>query len=360
VNVLLYRRRLDLASGAGQLLLAQARALETAGATVELACRGGRAKFFLRSGRWPKRWTRARQRARQADSGWRIVDHSLEIPSAQIVFVHNLQSELKRYLQRPGLDALAAQEAAFFRELRLGTPIVANSRLVKAGLIREFGLGAQRIEVIHPGFEPSKFNAARAVELRALARRMLGIGEHTPLVGLVTSGDLQKRGLDAFLVTASAVARAAPDVRFLVVGSSSLPEAAKRHPLVAAGTVRYQPKSTRPELWFAALDVFLYPALFEEFGMVVLEAQACGIPILTSRRVGAAECLAHEYEPWLLEQPNAGDFARLALELLADGAARQRLAAAGAERAAALGLQKYADASAALILTLKTGESSTG
>ena len=64
------------------------------------------------------------------------------------------------------------------------------------------------------------------------------------------------------------------------------------------------PKSRTPEPWFAALDVFLYAAHFEEFGLVVNEAQAMGVPVLTSRRVGAAECLPENQREWLLEQPD--------------------------------------------------------
>ena len=71
----------------------------------------------------------------------------------------------------------------------------------------------------------------------------------------------------------------------------------------ARGVVRYRPKSRHPEPWFAALDLFLYPARFEEFGMVLAEAQAMGVPVLTSRRVGASECLPSAYAPWLLDGP---------------------------------------------------------
>ena len=50
--------------------------------------------------------------------------------------------------------------------------------------------------------------------------------------------------------------------------------------------------------------------------MVVLEALACGIPVLTSRRVGAAECLPPPYEPWLLAAPEPIRFAEFAVRLL--------------------------------------------
>jgi UDP-glucose:(heptosyl)LPS alpha-1,3-glucosyltransferase len=99
----------------------------------------------------------------------------------------------------------------------------------------------------------------------------------------------------------------------------------------------------------AALDLFLYAARFEELGLVVLEAQALGVPVLTSRRVGAAECLAAEYERWLIDVPDPAAFAASALALLADHDARHALGAAGAARAAAHDENAYVRATLATL-----------
>ena len=127
----------------------------------------------------------------------------------------------------------------------------------------------------------------------------------------MTSGDFAKRGLDLFLATAPRGSRSArPDARFLVVGSKELPERrARRMRSCARGVVLYRPKSRAPERWFAALDLFLYAARFEEFGMVVAEAQAMGVPVLTSRLVGASECLPDAYARWLLDGPEPAGMA---------------------------------------------------
>ncbi len=301
----MYRRSIDIASGTGQLMLMQARAFKAAGVDVTLACDHGGLKFRLRTG-WPaRRLSVAKIAALQAERDVFVVDHSLAIPSANVVCVHNLMSEVARHMH--GVDAAPeiAAEAAFFRELKVDTPVIANSRLVKAALTERFGIAAERISVIYPGFRSDRFGRGQALRLRAAARRALRLAPATPLIGFVTSGDFAKRGLDLFLAAAVELLRARPDARFLVVGSKRLPAWALGHPLVADGLLQHRGKSARPLQWFAALDVFLYPAHFEEFGMVVLEALACGIPVLTSRRVGAAECLPPPYEPWLSELSRA-------------------------------------------------------
>jgi glycosyltransferase involved in cell wall biosynthesis len=76
--------------------------------------------------------------------------------------------------------------------------------------------------------------------------------------------------------------------------------------------------------------------------MVVAEAQASGVPVLTSRIVGASECLPPEYGPWLLDRPDAGAFAERALALLEDAGSRAKLAVAAATSVAAFDERAYA------------------
>lgn len=351
MTILLYRPSLDFASGAGQLMQMQLHALRAAGENAEIGCERGALKFWLRSG------TRARRipvhTARDAGRERFVVDHGLCVPNAGVVFVHNLATEASAHLSRPDWAAQAEAERSFFRELRADALLVANSRLVADALCTRFPLAPERVVVQHPGFRAARFNPARAADLRAAARRELGIAEGVPLVGLITSGDFEKRGLDVFVGAAERITAARADTRFLVVGSKSLPAAVRANALVGTGRLLYRPKSRAPERWFAALDLFLYPALFEEFGMVVLEAQAVGLPIVTSRRVGATECLPSVYEPWLAERPLTDDLAERVLALLADAAARSGLSAAGLANAPTYDDRAYARASAETILAQK-------
>ena len=349
--ILLYRPSLDFSSGAGQLMRMQLRALRDAGESAEIGCERGALKFWLRSGtharRIPLRAVRDAARERF------VVDHGLCVPSAAVVFVHNLATEASAYVPRQDSAVQAAAERDFFEQLRADALLVANSRLVAGSLCARFRSAPERVVVQHPGFQAARFNPGRAAALRASARRDLGIGPDAPLVGLITSGDFEKRGLDVFVAAAERITARRPDARFLVVGSKALPLVVRGHALVGTGRLLYRPKSRAPERWFAALDLFLYPALFEEFGMVVLEAQAMGLPIVTTRRVGAAECLPAVYEPWLADRPLAADLADRVLALLADDAARRALSAAGTENAPAYDDRAYARASAATILVQK-------
>jgi glycosyltransferase involved in cell wall biosynthesis len=257
------------------------------------------------------------------------------------------------HVPRSDWHARVEAERTFFRELGADVPLVANSRLVKNALVAHFGIAAGRVVVHHPGFRSERFNPRRAAELRDAARRELGVAVDAPLVGLITSGDFAKRGLDLFLDSAERIAAARSDARFLVVGSKSLPDAARSHALVANGRLLHRRKGRDPERWFAALDLFLYPARFEEFGIVVAEAQAVGLAVVTSRLVGAAECLPPTYDRWLSDRPIAAELAARSIELLADDRARRELVAAGIANAAAHDDRAYASATVATILAQK-------
>ncbi|HEX5046992.1 MAG TPA: glycosyltransferase family 4 protein [Gammaproteobacteria bacterium] len=351
MSVLLYRPSLDLRSGTGQLMLAQLKGLEAAGVDARLACERGRWRFFLRTGVVPAGVVAAD--ARRAAATRFIVDHGLAVPQADVVFVHNLATEAVRHLERDDWVEAARGEAAFFAALNPAAPIVANSRLVAGALVAHHGIPRERIVVHYPGYARTVFAPGRAAALRSSARGALGIDASAPLVGFVTSGDFRKRGLDLFLESAARIAAARPATRFLVVGSKTLPDWARAHGLVRSGRLLHRPKGREPERWMAALDLFLYAARFEEFGLVVLEAQALGVPVLTSGRVGAAECLAPEYGRWLIDAPDASAFAANADTLLADVETRRRLSAAGAAHAAAFDRDAYVTAT---LETLRAAE----
>jgi glycosyltransferase involved in cell wall biosynthesis len=348
----LFLKKLDLYSGTGQLLRTQVQALRAAGVDATLACERGGLRYYLRTGIKTKRTSAAALRARAGDPDALIVDHNLSIPEADAVFVHNLATDANRFLPAPDLRA-AAEEREFFGELPGSTPLIANSALVKAALVEHFALSPERIVVHHPGHEAHRFAAGSRQELRARARRRLGWGDSTPVVGFVTSGNFRKRGLDLLLSAAERIVAAEPEARFLIVGARELPKDAGQHALFASGTAAYRPKNHWPELWMAALDLFVYPARYEEFGMVVLEAAALGVPVVTSQRVGAAECLPAEYAPWLGAAPDVDEFAERTLQLLGDTATRARLAAAGTRAAETQDARRYGAETAATILAQK-------
>ncbi|HEX6999818.1 MAG TPA: glycosyltransferase family 4 protein [Gammaproteobacteria bacterium] len=353
MKVLLCRSRVSLLSGTGPLIVMQAEALRRQGCAVLVGCERGAWKVFFRTGLPARRFTPEAAAEHAGRAGWLVVDHGMRLPRADVLFVHNLATLARLHVAREELDAEAAEEAEQFRRLDAATPVVANSHLVRQALVERCGLAPQRVVVHYPGYRAARFNPERTAALRAGARRELALHDDALLVGFVTSGDLQLRGLDLFLTAAERIGRSLPQARFLVVGSARLPRWAADHALVRSGRVLYRPRSASPERWFAALDVFFYPARFDAFGLVVIEALACGVPVITSRRVGAAECLPAAYAPWIAAQPEGEELAELAIALCSDATAREELVRAGLEASPALAAERYVAQSLATILGQK-------
>ncbi len=76
-----------------------------------------------------------------------------------------------------------------------------------------------------------------------------------------------------------------------VVGSVNLDGDPSVERLRAKGRFFHAPATLRVEDYFAAADVFVLPAFYEEFGLTALEALASGCPVILGSRVGAAEIL---------------------------------------------------------------------
>ena len=57
------------------------------------------------------------------------------------------------------------------------------------------------------------------------------------------------------------------------------------------------------EKYFSSADIFVFPTLYEPFGLVILEAMASGLPVVTSKLAGAAELIENGKDGLLLDDP---------------------------------------------------------
>jgi glycosyltransferase involved in cell wall biosynthesis len=57
--------------------------------------------------------------------------------------------------------------------------------------------------------------------------------------------------------------------------------------------------------YFAASDIFVFPTTYEPFGLVITEALASGLPVVTSKLAGASELITDGYDGMLLSNPKA-------------------------------------------------------
>jgi UDP-glucose:(heptosyl)LPS alpha-1,3-glucosyltransferase len=187
---------------------------------------------------------------------------------------------------------------------------------------------ADRVTVIPHAVDLEAFNPATRDSQRAAVRRELGAVEGDVLALYV--GDLQKGAAEAL----RAVARV-PGTRLALVSfSDQRGAAALAAELGVRDRVTFVPGSDRVERFYAAADVFLYPTLYDTFGMVIAEAMASGLPVVTTATAGASELIEDGVDGLVV--PSVSDVASLAaaLERLArDPELRSRVGAAARRKA---------------------------
>jgi UDP-glucose:(heptosyl)LPS alpha-1,3-glucosyltransferase len=165
---------------------------------------------------------------------------------------------------------------------------------------------------------------------RSAARQALGLAPDTVVIGFV-GHDLKKKGLDVLL---RAVALLPFEATVLVVGQPA--QAASYQAQVAAlgagkqcrflGVVRQMPAI------YAALDCLAHPTTQDVFPMVLLEAMALGVPVITTLAPynSMASLLTDRQEALLLKDPHdAGELARQLTDVARDESLRRHLVSAG-------------------------------
>ena len=184
---------------------------------------------------------------------------------------------------------------------------ICNSHLMREDLAQRYRLDAERLRVIYPGYRPQQFDRREREIYRGAVRKELGVGDQL-LIGLVTSGDYEKRGLDILLEAYAGLEQKLKDKTLVLVlgklaGTQSFIDHARS--MGIADKLRLVSHTRRPQRYFHALDICVHPARFEEFGQSVQEAMACGVPVVTSRRVGATELLPRSLYASLPHAPDA-------------------------------------------------------
>jgi glycosyltransferase involved in cell wall biosynthesis len=191
-----------------------------------------------------------------------------------------------------------------------------------------FGLNWQsdsRFRVVHCGIDLERF---RQDVCRQAVRQELGIPLNALVVGHV--GSFRPPKNHAFLLQIAAeVLKMRPDVRFLLVGDGPLRpqiEARARDLGIEKNVIFAGVRSDVPRLMLGAMDVFLFPSLWEGLGIVLVEAQAAGLRCVSSDVVpGQASVVPDAFNRFSLSA-NASTWATRVLQTVECGALPKEMA----------------------------------
>ena len=167
--------------------------------------------------------------------------------------------------------------------------VICNSRMIKEEIRHWFSLPEEKLHVIYSGVDTESFHPRLKAENRQAVRGRLGIGEETPLFLFVGSG-YERKGLAPLL---AALSTGPQNAQLLVVGKDKHAARfqAQAQNLGLGGRVRFLGPQKNVKPYYGAADAFVLPTLYDPFPNVALEAMACGLPLVTSLKSGAAELI---------------------------------------------------------------------
>lgn len=267
--------------------------------------------------RQPIEGLRRRRAFREADDGRSMIYHATNFiapqhPGRLVVTIHDLS--FMRYREMHPAQRLAWLEKGLWRTLAAADRIIVVSEFTRNELIALTGVERQRVEVVPLGAAPEFRPRVEAETESTRARQGLSHRGYGLFVGNLEPRKNLGRLLDAWERLPGEIRG---DFPLVVAGGKGwrddrlmqrLEEAAAR------GTVRltgFVPAAELPDL-VASARFLAFPSLYEGFGIPVLEAMACGVPVLTSNRASLPEVAG---DAALLVDPES-------VEAIAEGLAR--------------------------------------
>ena len=225
------------------------------------------------------------------------------------------------------------------------TRLIANTSTEAAELESLYGADPRAVDVVAPGVDLQVFSSRNSGASR------VRMGVPRGVFHIVFAGRIQRMKGPQVLIRAAAELHARrPDIplHVTVLGAGSGAEVLDLQPLVDSlglhGQVSLRPPVNAAVLaeWFRAADVVAVPSFSESFGLVALEAQACGTPVLAANVGGLPKAVEHGRTGLLVDGHESGRWSAELERLYDDAGLRRALGYGAAVHASEFGWKRTA------------------
>jgi D-inositol-3-phosphate glycosyltransferase len=229
--------------------------------------------------------------------------------------------------------------------------LVANTHAEAKELIELYHADPNRVRVVHPGVDLDVFVPGN----QSLARKELGVAEDA--IVLLFVGRIQPlKAPDVLIEAAAEILKRNPELRSRLVvaicGGPSGSGLERPDALVTlagqlgiSDIVKFVPPTSRAELvkWFQAASVCVVPSYSESFGLVAIEAQACGTPVIAARVGGLPTAVRDGISGVLVDGHEAETWATQIMSVVSDEELRSKLAKGAIAHASHFGWEDTTD-----------------
>ena len=209
-----------------------------------------------------------------------------------------------------------------------GQILLALSRAAAADFQRYHQVEPQRIRLVYNGVDTVRYSPQQCLPHREPARRGLGLPADA-VTGLIVAHNFRLKGVATLLAAMRRLVAAGGKPRLVIVGGKRIDSWRRRVArLDLSEHVVFAGRCDDPLPYYAAADYYVHPTYYDPCSLVVLEAAACGLPLITSRYNGASEMLHDGKDVLLLDDPADDAEAAEAMLALFDAATRRAMGAA--------------------------------
>lgn len=216
--------------------------------------------------------------------------------------------------------------------------IITTSKGVADDLVTAFGVRRDKIAVVP---NPVDLDAVREAARESIEPSFERAWQR-PVI--VAAGRLAEAKNYPLLIDAMAALRQRIDARLFILGTGD-EEAAIRARIRERGlesSIILCGFQKNPWKYIAKADVFALTSRYEGFGNVLIEAMACGVPVVATASAGTRDIVRHGVDGLLVEQHEPAAFAEAIASLVTDETTRQRMSAAALQDAPRFALPRIA------------------
>ncbi len=260
------------------------------------------------------------------------------IPCPYVVTVHDLLD----YLYRSNSASAAKRFAHFYftkRVLNRASRIFAVSKFSKTDTVRLFGVAEEKIEVVYNAIDDRfRLGHASPADKLMIAERYQVNYPFILYAGRISPHKNVVRIIEAFSLLKSELAKDGhyPELKLIIIGDE-----VSRHPDLRRAVIKGRVQQDVRFLGFVPIEilrifydaakVFIFPSLYEGFGLPPLEAMSHGTPVITSNTSSLPEVVGNAAV--LVNPENVFEIQRALQRVLLDQTLREKLKARGEEQA---------------------------
>jgi glycosyltransferase involved in cell wall biosynthesis len=208
--------------------------------------------------------------------------------------------------------------------LRYADRIVTPSADLRRKVLDVFPEYEDKVLFIHNGIRLDGISAVPSPGGKASGRYVLSVSAYKP-----------QKGLDVLIRAMKKVVRHDPELKLLLIGEGSLRSELETlaAELGLSANIEFHGRKTESEVLelLRGCETFVLPSRFETFGIAILEAMACGRPVVVSNTGGMPEIVRNGRNGFIVEPEDASALANVLISLSDDPVLRRRIGEAAFE-----------------------------